>query len=296
MEPQTLGAYQGVGTGPQNFLLHHRTRISVLLIASHRNHIMSGSQNLTATAYDQLSPVIAHRGASGHAPENTAASLRKGAELGATWAEVDVAISSDNVAVVFHDSDVNRCTDGRGLLIQKTARELAGLDAGSWYSPFYAGERILTMTDLLTLANELCLNLNIEIKPTIGRETETVWAMREALKQVPFNHTLLLSSFNVHALYAAREFLPDFTRALNVEAIPRDWRNRLDETGATGLHFAADFFEEAIIRDIHAADTPMACYTVNDFETAQKLYRSGVKAVFTDYPERLILNASPVAR
>jgi len=246
------------------------------------------------SAYSELKQVIAHRGASGSAPENTGAAIQEAARLGAEWAEVDVTISSDNVAVVFHDSDVNRCTDGRGLVIQKTLAELKSLDAGSWYSPFNADERILTMTELLALANQLGLNLNIEIKPTIGRETETVWAMKQALKQVPFEHTLLLSSFNVHALYAAREFLPEYTRALNVEAIPRDWLNRLDEVGATGLHFAAEFFDEAVVRDIHEAGTPMACYTVNDFETAQKMYRAGVQAVFTDYPERLILDARPV--
>lgn len=250
--------------------------------------------NIIPSAYTQMKPVIAHRGASGHAPENTAAAIREAARLNAEWVEVDVTISSDNVAVVFHDSDVNRCTDGRGLVIQKTLAELKSLDAGTWYSPFNSDEKILTMTELLALANQLNLNLNIEIKPTIGRETETVWAMKQALKQVPFDHTLLLSSFNVHALYAAREFLPEYTRALNVEAIPRDWFNRLEEVGATGLHFAADFYDEAVIKDIHEAGTPMACFTVNDFETAQKMFHAGVNSVFTDYPERLILDARPV--
>ena len=240
------------------------------------------------SAYETLDSVIAHRGASGHAPENTAAALKEASRMKARWAEVDVTISADGIAVIFHDSDLNRCSDGDGLVIHKTLAELKSLDAGSWYNPAFASEKILTMTELLALANQLDLNLNIEIKPTIGREMETVWAMRQALAQVPFEHTLLLSSFNVHALYAAREHLPEYTRALNVEAIPRNWHNRLEEVGATGLHFAVDFFDEAVVREIHAAGTPMACYTVNNVETAQKLYRAGVKAVFTDYPDRLL--------
>lgn len=245
------------------------------------------------SAYQHLTSVIAHRGASGLAPENTAAAIELAAQQGAHWAEVDVTISSDGIAVIFHDNDLNRCSDGRGLVIQQTLAQLKTLDAGSWFSPFYANQRILTLTDLLALANQLELNLNLEIKPTIGREVETVWAMAKALQQVPFEHTLLLSSFNMLALTAARQHLPDVTRALNVEAIPRDWQQRLENTGSSGLHFAADFFDPVAVTNIHAAGTPMAVYTVNDHETAQKLWKAGVQAVFTDYPERLLLLPLP---
>ena len=244
--------------------------------------------------YTNMPKVIAHRGASGHAPENTAAALQTAAKMRATWVEVDITVTSDGVAVVFHDSDVNRCTNGRGLVIKQTLAELKTLDAGSWYSPFHSDEKILTMMELLTLANQLDLNINMEIKPTIGRETETVWAMKQALRSVPFDNTLLLSSFNYRALMAAKEFLPEYPRALNVEAIPRDWAARMDDVGATGLHFALDFFDRKAVEEIIETGTPLACFTVNDLETAQRLWAAGVTAVFTDYPDRLLLDARRV--
>lgn len=253
-------------------------------------------QHPSVSVYQSLSNVIAHRGASGSAPENTAAAMREAVKLGADWAEVDIAISSDGQAVVFHDHNLVRCTNGKGLLIQKSLEELKQLDAGSWFSPFYQGERILTLTELLMLAESLELNLNLEIKPTIGREAETVWAMQQALRRTPFSQHILLSSFNQQALLAAAEHLPEYTRALNVEAIPKDWQERLDTVNAEGLHFSDDFVEPHMIYEVRDSGTPMACFTVNDFETAQRLYQLGVNAVFTDHPERLLLDAEPVGR
>lgn len=244
--------------------------------------------------YTNMPKVIAHRGASGHAPENTGAALKTATKMCASWAEVDVTVSSDGVAVIFHDSDLDRCSNGQGLVIKKTLNELKTLDAGSWYGPEFSGEKILTLMELLALANQLDLNLNIEIKPTIGRETETVWAMKQALNAVPFENTLLLSSFNRRALLAAQEFLPEYARALNVEAIPRDWASRMEDVGATGLHFAADFFDRKAVEEIAETGTPLACYTVNELETAQRLWDAGITAVFTDFPDRLLLDARRV--
>ena len=76
------------------------------------------------SAYEYISPVIAHRGACGEAPENTKASIELAARQGARWAEVDVTISADGVAVIHHDADLSRCSDGSGLVIQKKMAEL----------------------------------------------------------------------------------------------------------------------------------------------------------------------------
>lgn len=234
-----------------------------------------------------MAAVIAHRGASGHAPENTAAAITKAAELKATWVEVDITISADGTAVVFHDNDVNRCTDGRGLIVKKTLQEIQQLDAGTWYSPFYAHEPILTLAELLKLCDKLALNINIEIKPTIGYEEDTVDAIKQVLAEHDFTQNLLFSSFNERALRLAASILPHIPRALNSEAIPKNWRQRVTECLAIGLHFAADFADEILIKDILTSETKLACYTVNDIETARYLWNLGVSSVFTDYPDRL---------
>lgn len=242
----------------------------------------------SVSAYENLPKVIAHRGASGEAPENTAAAIRLAAEQGAQWAEVDVTISAEGVAVIFHDNELSRCTNGSGLIIQQRLSDLKELDAGSWFDQQYSKESILTLTELFTLANQLEISLNLEVKPTSGREAETVWAIRNALQQVPFEQTLLLSSFNPYALQACLQHLPDISRALNVEAIPYNWQERVEELKCQGLHFSARFADEKLISQIVQHGLGLACYTVNSPEQAQKLWRAGVLSVFSDYPFRII--------
>lgn len=248
-------------------------------------------------AYEYLQPVVAHRGASGAAPENTRAAIELAVRQGARWAEVDVTISADGIAVIHHDAELERCSDGHGLLILKRLAELKRLDVGRWFGDAFQGERMLTLTELLALANQLELALNLEIKPTIGREPETVWAIHQALQQVPFEQPLLFSSFSLHALQAARRHLPHITRGLNVEAIPADWQHRLEEADCAGLHFAREFFDAAQVQALRAAGYHCMVFTVNDPDDARQLLQAGVDAVFTDHPQRLLQalqQASPV--
>jgi glycerophosphoryl diester phosphodiesterase len=240
------------------------------------------------SAYDHITPVIGHRGACGEAPENTQASIELAAHQGAQWVEVDVTISADGIAVIHHDHELDRCTDGTGILNLHRLSELKKLDAGSWFASEFAQQRILTLTELLTLANQLDLNLNLEVKPVIGRESETVWAISRSLQEVPFEHPLLLSSFSLHALRACASHLPHITRAINVEAIPRNWSERIEEAGCQGLHFQAEFASESVIREIKAAGYHLLSYTVNNPEVAEKLLGYGVDGVFTDHPARMI--------
>ncbi|WP_430462431.1 glycerophosphodiester phosphodiesterase family protein [Thalassolituus sp. LLYu03] len=240
------------------------------------------------SAYEYISPVIAHRGACGEAPENTKASIELAARQGAHWAEVDVTISADGVAVIHHDADLSRCSDGSGLVIQKKMAELKALDAGSWFAPQFQGETVMTLAELLTLANHLDLSLNLEVKPTIGREAETVWAIAQTLKAVPFDHPLILSSFNIHALHACKTQLPHLTRALNVEAIPRNFIERLEEAGCQGLHFQKEFADAAQIQAVRQAGYHLLTFTVNDPDTARNLLQMGVSGVFCDFPGRML--------
>ncbi|MAD46737.1 MAG: glycerophosphodiester phosphodiesterase [Oceanospirillaceae bacterium] len=244
------------------------------------------------SAYEFITPVVAHRGASGQAPENTAAAIRLAAAQGAHWVEVDVTISADGFAVIHHDHDLKRCSDGSGLVIQQPLAQLRNLDCGSWFDAQFSGEPLLALSDLVSLANELEIGLNLEIKPTPGREDETVWAIADTLKTVHNDQAILLSSFSVYALRAARDYLPHLTRALNVEAIPKDWQNRLEELDCQGLHFAREFAQRGLIQEISQAGYHTLVFTVNDGAEAQRLLDMGVSAVFTDYPAQMIRSLS----
>ncbi len=237
-----------------------------------------------ASVYAQLPKIVAHRGASAYAPENTAAAIKRAAQMGARWCEVDVTISKDGEAVIFHDAELNRCSNGSGLLIQKTLAELKTLDAGSWFSPEFKDEKILTLTELITLANSLKLGLNIEIKPTLGREIETVEAMVRAFAATPPQQSILLSSFNPYALRAAQKLLPQYERALNSEAIPSDWLEKLNELDASGLHFQIDFFDAKQVAQLKQTGFYCMIFTVNQAAQAHELHQAGVDSVFSDHP------------
>src|SRR3954454_23608769 len=97
----------------------------------------------------RLARVVGHRGAAMRAPENTLASFREAARLGAGWVELDVKLTQDGVPVVIHDETLNRTTDRQGAVRSMGFAELAEADAGSWFGPAYAGERVPRLEDAL---------------------------------------------------------------------------------------------------------------------------------------------------
>ena len=122
--------------------------------------------------------VQAHRGASAIAPENTIAAFRAAAEQGAKWVELDVALSADGELIVIHDDSVDRTSSGTGNLGTLTAAEIAILDGGAWFAPRFAGERIPTLSEVITALGEIGLNINVEIKQHPITSRSTNWSVR----------------------------------------------------------------------------------------------------------------------
>ncbi len=108
--------------------------------------------------------VIAHRGASAYAPENTLASFALAKELGADWFELDCALTKDGEVIVIHDSDTERTTGVKGKIYDRTLAELKTLDASSWKDPKFAGEKLPTLAEALELAKKLDTGIYIEVK------------------------------------------------------------------------------------------------------------------------------------
>ena len=108
--------------------------------------------------------VVGHRGAAAHAPENTIASLARGQNDGADEVEFDVQRTADGVPVLLHDDTLDRTTSGSGPLRARTWRELGALDAGSWFAPRFAGERIPSLADVCAWAKTARVDLSVELK------------------------------------------------------------------------------------------------------------------------------------
>ena len=239
---------------------------------------------------DPLPPVIGHRGACGHAPENTIASIRKAAELGARWVEFDTKLSSDGHVIVFHDDRVERTTDGEGPVADMDLSALKGLDAGGWYAEGFMGEPIPTLAEAMAALAELGLGGNVEIKPSPGREAET--GRRVALvlaRDWPGNLPRpLISSFSAESLAAAAAAAPAIPRALLVLKFPKDWHRQLRELGCQALHCLNRRITPSRARALNEAGYAIRAFTVNNRRRGARLLGWGVQGVITNYPERML--------
>lgn len=224
---------------------------------------------------------FAHRGGGCLAPENTLAGLRLAARLGYRGVEFDVMLSRDGAPVLIHDETLERTTDGAGRVAQTSLLELRRLDAGGRQHRAYAGETIPTLEEALACCGVLGLTANIEIKPATGFAAETGAAVARIVAR---DRALqpLLSSFSEEALVAARKCSPASPRALVVDAIPPDWRERLQGLGCLALHCAASHLTAELAAGLTAAGVPFACYTVNSVAAAERLFGLGAVALFTD--------------
>lgn len=234
-----------------------------------------------------LPRVIGHRGARAHAPENTLSGIRTAARLGARWIEVDVKLTRDAVPVLMHDDMLDRTTDGRGTVRGTDFADLRRLDAGSWFGPNFAGERVPDLDEALALCGELDLGVNLEIKPCPGREAETARATLERLRASPAGRTALISSFAVASLEEVRSAAPDLPLGYLFEGCPEGWLETARRLGARTLNVEGTQDLPVIGRFV-ASGLPVVAWTVNDGPRARALLAAGVAAVITDRPGEML--------
>lgn len=236
-----------------------------------------------------LPAVIGHRGAAASAPENTLAGFRRAAQLGAPWVELDVHLTADGRLAVIHDATLGRTTNGRGRVAARTARQLAGLDAGGWFAARFRGEPVPMLDDALAVIAQAGMGVNVEIKPTRARARETLIALEQAVKTA-WNDAgpLLISSFDRHALTLAAERLGGWPRALLAERLPRDWRAIARRLDCVSLHLDQRSITSDLPSRIRDTGLELAAYTVNDPARARRLWQWGVDALFSDAPDLLL--------
>jgi len=226
----------------------------------------------------------AHRGAGKLAPENTLAALRLGCEYGYRMAEFDVKLSADGVAFLLHDATLDRTTNGTGRADALAWRELSRLDAGSWHSAAYAGETLPTLAAVARYCRANGIAVNVEIKPTPGRERETgaAVALDAATLWKGSDIPPLLSSFSATALEAALEVVPSLPRAWLTETLPADWRARCAALGCVALDVDHKLLAEKTVAAAHAAGLRVAAWTVNGPARVAELTAWGVDTIITD--------------
>jgi len=226
----------------------------------------------------------AHRGAGKLAPENTLAAFRLGYAHGYRMAEFDVKLSADGVSFLLHDGTLDRTTNLRGRADALTWRELSLLDAGGWHSPRYAGEPLPSLAAIARWSHAHDVAVNIEIKPTRGRERETGAAVAlDAQTLWAGAHVMpLLSSFSEATLDAAREAVPELPRAWLTEELPADWRERVTSLRCIAIDVKHTLLTRERVDEFRTAGLRIATWTVNDPQRAREFIEWGVDTVITD--------------
>jgi glycerophosphoryl diester phosphodiesterase len=230
--------------------------------------------------------VIGHRGASGHAPENTMAAFRRAAELGARFIETDLHLTRDFRLVAIHDSTLERTTNGRGAVRDYTLAELLELDAGSWFGAEFAGQRIPTLEEIFHFAHEADMVFYLEIK------SEPAWGLHHALVgalQRPEDaaRSVVISFDSVNLDKIRRLDATLITGLLFDQAIP-DVVEQAQRVGARQLAPRGDLLTPELVELAHRADLQVVTWTVNHPDQMRAAIRAGVDGIMTDYPDRLV--------
>jgi glycerophosphoryl diester phosphodiesterase len=229
--------------------------------------------------------VIGHRGASGHAPENTFAAFKKAVALGAAFIETDLQLSRDAHFVAIHDATVNRTTSGQGAVHDMTLAELRKLDAGSWFGSEFAGERIPTLEEIFEFSKKNDVVFYLEIKPggSWGGEHALVGALRES-GEIP--RTVVIS-FDAAIVLSLRKIEPTLMTGLLYDGQLENPIDKAVEIGARQLVVRGDLVTPAMIAQIHKKDLQVVCWTVNQPAHMRMLMAAGVDGIMSDYPDRL---------
>jgi len=241
------------------------------------------------TERDGLPRILAHRGASLAAPENTLAAFAAAKAAGAAAIETDISLLGDGTAVIFHDATLDRCTDASGPLASIGAGDLSRIDAGGWFAPAFAGARIPTLTDALDMLEAEGMAANLELKPQGADPAALVTAVAAALAPRDWAPArVVLSSFSAEALAGLAAACPAVPRAMLWDAPPTGWAEALAALGAGSMHVAARHADAALLRAAAASGTALRVYTVNEPATILRLRGPDLAGVITDAPERFV--------
>jgi glycerophosphoryl diester phosphodiesterase len=229
---------------------------------------------------------IAHRGASGHFPENTRLAFVKAIEAGADMIEFDCQMSRDGHVVVFHDEQLRRTAGARGPLRSRTLEELKKLDIGRWRKRSFRGEPILTLEEALEILAgkvDLCLEIKNFPKSLPGIELKILFI----LSHFDYLDRTIVASFDYRCLGRVRELAPDISLGLivnkSVKDNPFEAARRL---APKSIHVQKDLATREFLAACWDEGLDVHVWTVNELRDMRTFAAMGVQGLISDFPEK----------
>lgn len=229
--------------------------------------------------------IIAHRGASGHAPENTLAAFERAVQVGATFIETDLHLTRDARFVAIHDATLERTTSGRGMVHDFSLAELKELDAGRWFDREFMDEHIPTLEQVLEFSRKQDIVFYLELK------YNSAWGMHHALvaalRSADAAARTVVISFDPATIRAVHQLDPSLMIGLLIEKDAGDFVAVGAQTGARQICAEASIITPEFVAKAHRSDLHVIAWTVNSVEKMRAMIGAGVDGIMTDFPDRL---------
>ncbi len=237
--------------------------------------------------------LVGHRGAMGHAPENTFASFDMAQHMGAEFVECDVHLSKDNEVIVMHDERVDRTTNGIGLIKNLRLAQIKKLDAGLWYSKKFKGEKVPTLRELLAWArhkhshSKYQMGVAIEIKNEPILYPKIAERLVEVIVEAGMESRVIVISFD-HAVIKHMKSLNSkiATGILYGEAIADPVKKAL-AMQADAIFPRRNLITKALVQKAHQKGIAVATWTVNEVPEMKLIVACNIDAIATNFPDRL---------
>lgn len=236
--------------------------------------------------------IFAHRGLNTLAPENTIAAFQAAADHGLTWLETDVDVLKDGTVIICHDTTLDRTTNQHGHYYHLTKADLASIDAGSWFSPQFAGEKLPTLRDLVDFMNRTGMNCNIELKANeAGAEMSMLLLdnLLVELERLDPKCEVIISSFSHVLLSKLHQKAPHLPLGCLWEtcALYDDWKSVMELVGASYIHPEDTGLTPEKVQAFRQAGYGVNVWTVNQADRANQLFNWGVTGIFTDIAHQI---------
>ncbi|MGN8981988.1 glycerophosphodiester phosphodiesterase [Enterococcus villorum] len=233
--------------------------------------------------------IFAHRGSSGTHPENTLPAFAEAVRQGVDGIELDVHLSKDEQIIVIHDEEVDRTTNGHGLVREKTLAQLKKLNAGSWFNSDFHATKVPTLKEVVHLLSEMNYRgtLMIEIKTDkydyVGIEEKVVNLLKES--DWPFHHAYC--SFNIQSLERLAKIEPTAQLDLLLSTSHKKVLLAENTPSIEGIHPRVDWYFEHVT-SLESFPKAIRCWTVNEEDQMRQCFNQQMTAFITDFPEKAL--------
>jgi glycerophosphoryl diester phosphodiesterase len=264
-------------------LLKSVQKMAVIIIAAVTILTGAGIYFIVNADYSLLNSektlITSHRGSSVSAPENTIASIKAAVDAMADYAEIDARSTKDGVVIVFHDPSLKRITGINKKVWQVKYSQIIGMDAGSWFSKKFSGEKIPTLKQILEYSKGK-IKLNIEIKTSPG-DKDLEESIVKLIEEYDMTDSCVVSSFSYNSLKKIKKLNPDIRTGYIISGV---YGNFYDLEYADFFSMRQSIVTERIVTELHKRKKELHVWTVNDKYSINRLARLGVDNIITDDP------------